>query len=422
MAAQPPVSPSPPISPDQVRAELVRILDSGAFRTSKRCREFLAFVVEHTLEGRTDRLKERSIGVELFGRDASYDTHEDPIVRVKANEVRKRLAMYYKEEGAAAPFRIELPPGGYVAAILPHDSQTAEPAAPSSWRLPTVRFSWRTAAFAAPAVFAAAVFALWAARGFSFANEVERFWAPVLHHQKPISIVLGESNLYQLSRRVQDRFLQQHPEYLTNLVPYHLVPTPDLDIKAEDIIPVPNLNVSTADAIAIAHLAVLFHEHRRPYRLVFGATLTQPDSLDNIPAVVIGAFSNAVNIQLTRDLRFSYRRETTPAGAAWLIADRETGKTWRLVGVFPKQDTDTDYALVTRLAGGSGGRAMIAFGGITQFGTQAAVESITNPAVLRELNHQLGRDWHRSNVQFVIETRVAGRTPVSPRIVTAHRW
>jgi hypothetical protein len=45
MAAQPPVSPSPPISPDQVRAELVRIMDSGAFRTSKRCREFLAFVV-----------------------------------------------------------------------------------------------------------------------------------------------------------------------------------------------------------------------------------------------------------------------------------------------------------------------------------------------------------------------------------------
>ncbi len=416
------MTPSPPVPPGEVRAELARILDSASFRSSKRSCEFLSFVVENTLDGKTDRLKERSIGVELFGRDSDYDTHEDPIVRVKANEVRKRLALYYRNEGAGAPFRIDLPPGGYVAAILPHDSQTAEPAAPSSWRLPTVRFSWRTAAFAAPAVFAAAVFALWAARGFSFANEVERFWAPVLHHQKPISIVLGESNLYQLSRRVQDRFLQQHPEYLTNLVPYHLVPTPDLDIKAEDIIPVPNLNVSTADAIAIAHLAVLFHEHRRPYRLVFGATLTQPDSLDNIPAVVIGAFSNAVNIQLTRDLRFSYRRETTPAGAAWLIADRETGKTWRLVGVFPKQDTDTDYALVTRLAGGSGGRAMIAFGGITQFGTQAAVESITNPAVLKELNSHLGRDWHKANLQFVVETRVAGRTPVSPRIVIAHRW
>lgn len=421
MAAQPPVTPSPPASPDEVRAELRRILESAAFRTSKRCREFLAFVVEHTLEGKTDRLKERSIGVELFGRDAAYDTHQDPIVRVKANEVRKRLAMYYKEEGAAAPFRIELPPGGYVAAILYHDAQTAQPAA-RSWRSPAVPFSRKALAATAGAVLAVAVFTFWSFRSFSFASEVERFWAPVLRHQKPISIVLGESNLYQLSRRVQDRFLQQHPEYLTNLVPYHLVPTPDLDIRTEDIIPVPNLNVSTADAIAIAQLAVLFHEHRRPYRIVFGATLTQPDSLDNIPAVVIGAFSNAVNIQLTRDLRFSYRRETTPAGAAWLIADRETGKTWRLVGVFPKQDTDTDYALVTRLVGASGGRAIIAFGGITQFGTQAAVESITNPAVLQELNSQLGRDWHRSNVQFVLETRVAGRTPVSPRIVTAHRW
>ncbi|GIU77133.1 MAG: hypothetical protein KatS3mg005_0371 [Bryobacteraceae bacterium] len=421
MAAQSPVTPSPPPPADEIRAELARILESAAFRTSKRCQEFLTFVVQHTLEGKTDRLKERSIGVELFGRDASYDTHEDPIVRVKANEVRKRLAMYYKEEGAAAPFRIELPPGGYVAAILPLETQPA-PAAVPGRHLPAGLFSMKTVASAAAVLIATAALSFWFLRGFSLAGEVERFWAPVLRHPKPISIVLGESNLYQLSRRVQDRFLQKHPEYLTNLMPYHLVPTPDLDIRAEDVIPVPNLNVSAADAIAIAQLAVLFHEHRRPYRLVFGATLTQPDSLENIPAVLIGAFSNAANIQITRDLRFSYRRETTPAGAAWLIADRETGKTWRLVGVFPKQNTDTDYALVTRLIAADGGRAIIAFGGITQFGTQAAVESITNPAVLKELNFHLGRDWHRANLQFILETRVAGRTPVSPRIVMAHRW
>lgn len=404
-----------------MRAELARILDSASFRSSKRSCEFLSFVVENTLDGKTDRLKERSIGVELFGRDSDYDTHEDPIVRVKANEVRKRLALYYRDEGAGAPFRIELPPGGYVAAVVPNEPGSPLPA-PRPRSLAGIFSSPKIAAISAGVLLALAALAFSWSRGFNFQNEVEQFWAPVLHHQKPIAIVLGESNLYQLSRRVQDRFLQAHPEYLTNLVPYHLVPTPDLDIRGEDVIPVSNLNVSIADAIAIAQLAVLFNEHRRPYRFAFGATLTQPDSLDNVPAVVIGAFSNIVNIQITRDLRFSYRRETTPAGASWLIADRKTGKTWRLVGVFPKQDTDTDYALVTRLLGTAEGRPVIAFGGITQFGTQAAVESITNPAILKSLNQYLGRDWHKANLQFVVETRVAGRTPVSPRIVIAHRW
>lgn len=421
MAAQPPVLPSLRASPEEVRAQLTRILNSNAFRGSKRCREFLAFVVENTLDGKLDRLKERCIGVELFGRDASYDTHEDPIVRVKANEVRKRLALYHKQEGAEAPFRIELPPGGYIVSILPRDTPGEQPVpAPTQFLLAST--SRKKLAIAAAAGLAILLFSLWAFRGFRFANEVERFWAPILAHHKPISIVLGESNLYQLSRRVQDRFLQLHPEYLTNLVPYHLVPTPDLDIRVEDIVPVSNLNVSMADAVAIAQLAVLFNRHQRPYRLAFGANFSPPDSESDVPAVVIGAFSNIVNIQITRDLRFSYRRETTPAGASWLIADRVTGKTWRLIGVFPKQETDTDYALVTRLLRSTQGRPVIAFGGITQFGTQAAVEVLTNPAVLRYLEQLIGRDWHRFNLQFVIETRVAGRTPVSPRIVMAHRW
>lgn len=415
------MTPSPPVPPGEVRAELARILDSASFRSSRRCCEFLSFVVENTLDGKTDRLKERSIGVELFGRDSDYDTHEDPIVRVKANEVRKRLALYYRNEGAGAPFRIELPAGGYIAAIVPNEPGGPLPALRPGG-LASIVSSPKSMAITAGVLLALAALAFTWSRGFSFQNEVEQFWAPVLRHQKPIAIVLGESNLYQLSRRVQDRFLQAHPEYLTNLVPYHLVPTPDLDIRAEDVIPVSNLNVSIADAIAIAQLAVLFNEHRRPYRIAFGATLTQPASFGDVPAVVIGAYSNIVNIQLTRDLRFSYRRETTPAGASWLIADRETGKTWRLVGVFPRQDTDTDYALVTRLLGSAEGRPVIAFGGITQFGTQAAVEVITNPAVLKSLNYYLGRDWRKANLQFVVETRVAGRTPVSPRIVIAHRW
>jgi hypothetical protein len=419
MGRQPSESPTLPVSAEEVRAGLARILGSSAFRSSKRCQELLSFVVERTLEGKSSHLKERSIGVELFGRDASYDTHEDPIVRVKANEVRKRLALYYQEEGGGDPFRIELPPGGYAVSFVP--AAPIAPAGPARW-FPLSRRALQLAAGLCAAAAIIVFVALWRSGSARFDNQVERFWGPLLDHEKPISIILGESNLYQLSRRVHDRFLELHPEYLTNLVPYQLVPTPELDIRAEDVVLVPNLNVSIADAVSIARLAVLFHDHRRQYRIAFGATYSQPDSLGNNPAVVIGAYSNPLNIQITRDLRFTYRRETTSAGASWLIVDQKTGKTWRLIGVFPRQETDTDYALVTRLLRPAEGRPVVAFGGITQFGTQAAVEVLTDSAELASLDRLLGRDWHNANLQFVVETRVAGRTPVSPRIVIAHRW
>ena len=99
-----------------VRAELARLLESAAFRTSKRCREFLACIVEHTISGPSGALKERSIGVELFQLPQDFDTGQHAVVRVTANEVRKKLAQHYlAENGLSHPVKIELPPGSYSA-------------------------------------------------------------------------------------------------------------------------------------------------------------------------------------------------------------------------------------------------------------------------------------------------------------------
>jgi hypothetical protein len=102
------------ISPDVVRSELDRVLASPEFRASKRCQDFLAFVVERTLAGLPDSLKERTIGIEVFGRPTSYDTSVDGIVRINASEVRKRLAIYYAESNRTSQYRISLPVGSYV--------------------------------------------------------------------------------------------------------------------------------------------------------------------------------------------------------------------------------------------------------------------------------------------------------------------
>lgn len=99
-----------------VRAELNRVLESQAFRTSKRCSEFLGYVVDQTLNGPSGNLKERLIGVELFQLPPDFDTGQHTIVRVTANEVRKRLAQHYvSENGSPHIVTIHLPPGSYSA-------------------------------------------------------------------------------------------------------------------------------------------------------------------------------------------------------------------------------------------------------------------------------------------------------------------
>src|ERR1700722_14543567 len=98
----------------EVRQQLDRLLVNAHFSHRKRFPSFLRFIVQEELEGRGEQLKERTLGVEVFGRDAGYDTTSDPIVRVTAAEIRKRIAQYYQELGHENELRISLPPGSYV--------------------------------------------------------------------------------------------------------------------------------------------------------------------------------------------------------------------------------------------------------------------------------------------------------------------
>ena len=97
-----------------VRSELDSVISSDAFAPSKRCQDFLRLVVEHVLAGDLDSLSERMIGAEMFHRPIDYDTSNDAVVRVRATEVRKRLAQYYREAAQTPVVRIDLQPGSYV--------------------------------------------------------------------------------------------------------------------------------------------------------------------------------------------------------------------------------------------------------------------------------------------------------------------
>jgi hypothetical protein len=97
---------------------LEEVLHGEAFRGSHRSGQFLRYVVNQAINGHCDELKERLIGIEMFGRSPSYDTGEDAIVRVTASDVRKRLLQHYGTYGTSSEFRIRLPLGSYIPEII----------------------------------------------------------------------------------------------------------------------------------------------------------------------------------------------------------------------------------------------------------------------------------------------------------------
>jgi hypothetical protein len=100
-----------------LQEHLKEVIEGPAFKASQRSGQFLKYIVDQAIAGHFESLKERIIGVELFGRSPTYDTGEDAIVRVTASDVRKRLLQHYGKDGATSEFRISLPLGAYIPEI-----------------------------------------------------------------------------------------------------------------------------------------------------------------------------------------------------------------------------------------------------------------------------------------------------------------
>lgn len=101
-------------STNEIQLCLGRILESPKFKSSSRLGDFLAYIVEETLEGRPDRIKAYAIGIEVFGRDETFDPQVDPVVRIEAGRLRRDIEHYYLSTGRADPIAIDIPKGSYV--------------------------------------------------------------------------------------------------------------------------------------------------------------------------------------------------------------------------------------------------------------------------------------------------------------------
>src|SRR5579883_1349492 len=186
-----------------IQAQLERLLENPYFSHSRRFPSFLRFVVERTLGGQTELLKERTLGMEIFGRNADYDTSSDPIVRVTAAEIRKRIAQYYQEPGHEHEIRLSLPSGSYVPHFEWPAGLNGEAAAPAATILGSAEAAGGSAKKASRRPWVAgSVAALLAVVTLALAPQLMHrpafsfFWGPVLKNGDPVLFCIADQNQY----------------------------------------------------------------------------------------------------------------------------------------------------------------------------------------------------------------------------------
>src|ERR1017187_1240395 len=219
----------------EVQKTLSAIFQSTPFHTSKQSQELLQYIVDQTLAGHLEMLKERIIGANVFSRRPDYDTNDDPIVRARAAEVRKRLALYY-QTAREETVLISVPSGSFRATVewadrssiqsppvplpvletsqpaietatVPAPGQTVKPEQPASATHARGRRWWVLIA-------ALVVMLAWAAQHYlvgSGERAFNQFWSPVFDNAHPTLIYVGCNAVYELSSSYVDAYYKQHP-------------------------------------------------------------------------------------------------------------------------------------------------------------------------------------------------------------------
>jgi hypothetical protein len=309
-----------PYRDEEVLEQLERILASSPFRNSRRASAMLRYTVERTLAGETDALKERTIGVEVFGRTPGYDTAADHIVRSTAGDVRRRLAQYYLENADAGGVRIDFAPGSYV----PHFGD-----------------------------------------GGSFSRSAEpslcRFWAPLLLSGRPVLLCMGGSGLAPvLGASTPARSKDQ--------------------LTLGGVFQLESEKVAFSDAVTLSKVAGFLASRGAAYRIAHESDVDL-DDLRQGPAVLIGALNNDWGLRLSEQFRFTFDFDAETLTCS--ILDRGA-PAWSIGLDIPFTAVREDRGVVTRVMNQTTGQPMVLAAGVTMLGTLAAGELLTRAEYMPE--------------------------------------
>jgi hypothetical protein len=423
-----------------VQRALREILLSTPFRTSKQCQKLLRYVIHHSLAQHDNLLRERVIGTEVFDREPDYDTANDPIVRARMAEVRKRLAQYYiAEDHGTAAIRIAIPSGSYRAQfdlhseagleapaqpLLTADSDEhensfliplplAHPIAPTAGTVPhrSFRLWW----WLIPGILVLGCGLLLALHPLYSSQEraLRDFWSPGMESPMPILIYTGTNVVYRFSPQFLDKYRAAHhldhtgPEFVVDLQTMQNLDPHDLVVSS-------NSYVTVGDISACASIVSMLARRNKPYQLRYAGDMSSGD-LRSESTVLIGAFNNNWTLNVTAPLRFAF------VGGDTIVDRQDKTRSWS-VHVNPDGTTTDDYAVVTRLLSPKEGRILLTAAGIGQYGTQAASEFLSNPQRIADFAAKAPRDWSKKNIQIVLHIKVADETPAAVEIVAVHSW
>jgi hypothetical protein len=417
--------PGAKLSAEAIREQLELIVRDPAFRSSKRSIQFLRYVVEQTLADAPEQIKERTIGVEVFGREPQYDTNEDHVVRTAAGELRKRLAIYYGEEKHRSELRISLVPGSYIPqfslpAQLPATeldpgleiASHADPAQSSAVIEPE-SVPREILAAHAPAsgmrkrLFVAVAAAVLLSVFFGYRwvhskNAEDLFWKPVLETPGPVLLAVGD---------------------VPNGPPTASTP----EYSQESSIPIvhkaSSSNIPFADAVTMARVLGVLQVRGKDVIIRREGQSSFADLREG-SVVLIGAFNNEWSLRLTRQLRYSLALDAEKHLIYIKDAKNPSARTWSWATDQPKDNQGAvggpvlqDYALISRIWNSETGHVVIVIGGLYTYGTETAGEFLTDPQLMQEIAKKVPLADAHSNLQIVLATKVTDAAAGPPRIL-----
>jgi hypothetical protein len=411
----------------EIRRELERIVASPVFRGSKRCQSFLQFVVARTLEGDGKNLKERTLAIEVFGRDEGEDLTDDSIVRVGAREVRKRLAQYYVDAGAHDSLRIELPAGSYVP-VFHHQAQTSPieiapvsnfPAARTDLRpagpVPALEWFRRKgfviAAVAVLALSSALIWRVTAARRDVF----DMFWRPAFADRAAPMILLAHPIVYEPSSRASR--LDEQINGVANPAAQRVLRVPANLLDGADYVPSLDQFVGFGDAEAALRVSSLFVQHHVNVAVRMASRVDFYD-LRGASVVLIGAFTNRWTMELTKGMRYQF----SYGGGKPCIEEGKGGCRWTLTTKSDNGKSTEDYVLVSRLPHPATNGFVVIAAGLNVYGTEEAGRILSSPDFLKPIIKRLPEHWADHNLQLVLHVSVIGDAPAQSEVVAVHTW
>jgi hypothetical protein len=405
-----------------VRAQLDLLVRDEVFRTSKRSVAFLTYVVEQTLGGSADQIKERTIGVEVFGRKPSYDTNLDHIVRTAATELRKRLAIYYGDEKHRFELCMGLIPGSYIPRFtLPAQSANgvAEPGiiaepliAPLHIQRPPIELENSIAARGpvrrklrrrwVHVVSAIVLGCLGGYRWLHRPTAQQLFWKPVIETPGPVLVAVGD-------------------------VPNGPPTLPPLDSDGDFSTPVPRPDSSETvpfpDTVTIARVVGQLEASGKKV-LIRRENSSSFSDLREGAVVLIGAFNNEWSLRLTHRLRYSLALDAEKRLIYIRDAKNPSSRVWSWATNQPRDHVGGahspvlhDYALISRIRNSETGHVVVVIGGLYTFGTQSAGEFLTDPQLMQAIAKATQLDTVRQNLQIVLGTTVTDDTSGPPRVL-----